>query len=555
MIKKLLFCLGVVGFTANLNAQVNDCLPNWQYRNAVNVSNSNSTPLLDHQVKLTFDSQTLITDGKLKMDGSDLRFQGACCIALCYWIESGMNTPTTTVWVKVDSVPAMGSTDIFMVYGNAAATSEANASCVFDLYDDFDNDQLNAFTEVCGVGTTTFASGQMSMSWSNDATIGSNATFPVGNVYTAEMDVVNASGSWPGLYWFKETASTGYGTLMGSGQVRISVSSEDPNFCQGHNWASAQLTYGSPVGQWTSTWVATGNILADFPSVGPISTTDVLHAKNEDLRLFIGGIDGGTGSMIVNSVRVRKYAVNAPTFNFGAEGANTTTVSFVQLNIDTTSICPMSETTLVASPNFASYLWSDGSMNDSLIVSAGGQYSVIGTDMTGCQTGDTVVVLVYTAPVAGFTSAVVAAAGNFTNASTGATTYFWDFGNGMTSIAQNPSNQYTVNDNYIACLIATSADGCADTICQSVVIGDVSIAENNLNKAVLAPNPVVNNLTLEIQLANSTSFIIVDELGRVVLNGVLNNGMNIIQTSKLNKGVYFLKWDVESTQAIRFVKN
>jgi gliding motility-associated-like protein len=53
---------------------------------------------------------------------------------------------------------------------------------------------------------------------------------------------------------------------------------------------------------------------------------------------------------------------------------------------------------------------------------------------------------------------------NFTNFSSGASTYEWNFGDGQTSTDVNPSNTYpSVEDTFVVQLIATSANGCKDT--------------------------------------------------------------------------------------------
>ncbi len=49
------------------------------------------------------------------------------------------------------------------------------------------------------------------------------------------------------------------------------------------------------------------------------------------------------------------------------------------------------------------------------------------------------------------------------------TSWSWNFGDGTTSTAQNPSHTYTANGTYNVCLISSNACG-ADTVCDSVVI-------------------------------------------------------------------------------------
>lgn len=56
----------------------------------------------------------------------------------------------------------------------------------------------------------------------------------------------------------------------------------------------------------------------------------------------------------------------------------------------------------------------------------------------------------------------------FTNQSTGAAHYRWDFGDGNTSAEVNPTYQYLRTGTYEVCLIAYTEFGCTDTACQQV---------------------------------------------------------------------------------------
>lgn len=58
----------------------------------------------------------------------------------------------------------------------------------------------------------------------------------------------------------------------------------------------------------------------------------------------------------------------------------------------------------------------------------------------------------------------------FTNATTNAVTYHWDFGDGGTSTQASPSHTYTSNGTYTVCLISTSSCGDSDTLCNSVTV-------------------------------------------------------------------------------------
>ncbi len=58
---------------------------------------------------------------------------------------------------------------------------------------------------------------------------------------------------------------------------------------------------------------------------------------------------------------------------------------------------------------------------------------------------------------------------DFTNLSSGATSYLWDFGDGNTSTSTNPTHTYAATGTYTACLIAIG--GCGnDTTCQTISV-------------------------------------------------------------------------------------
>lgn len=77
----------------------------------------------------------------------------------------------------------------------------------------------------------------------------------------------------------------------------------------------------------------------------------------------------------------------------------------------------------------------------------------------------------------------------FSNASTGAESYQWDFGDGTGSVQENPGHQYTQAGPYVVSLIA--ANGCgADTIALEVTVVLSSVKDSAENKLLfLYPNP------------------------------------------------------------------
>jgi len=66
---------------------------------------------------------------------------------------------------------------------------------------------------------------------------------------------------------------------------------------------------------------------------------------------------------------------------------------------------------------------------------------------------------------------------NFTNSSSGAASYYWDFGNGYTSILTNPSTSYTSTGTYTVKLVATSSTGAKDSTTLTITVYDVPLVK------------------------------------------------------------------------------
>jgi hypothetical protein len=114
-----------------------DWLPGWSYRRPISLSPA--TPVADYQVLVTLTTSTMGNPyANIKADGSDIRFTGSDGAALQdYWVESWDNTGTSQIWVEVT---ASGTSTIYMYNGNAAAGSTSDGDATFDFFDDFNGD-------------------------------------------------------------------------------------------------------------------------------------------------------------------------------------------------------------------------------------------------------------------------------------------------------------------------------------------------------------------------------------------------------------------------------
>lgn len=119
--------------TSTISITAQDCTPQqadiccpyvgWDYVQPIAITNN--TPLAtvaNLQTLLVLDTQTPISQGKMLPSGNDIRFvYESCGNYLDYYIENGINTTSTNIWVKMPSIPANGSITLYWYYGNNAA--------------------------------------------------------------------------------------------------------------------------------------------------------------------------------------------------------------------------------------------------------------------------------------------------------------------------------------------------------------------------------------------------------------------------------------------------
>ncbi len=172
------------------------------------------------------------------------------------------------------------------------------------------------------------------------------------------------------------------------------------------------------------------------------------------------------------------------------------TVSFNSVNVkaafQTGDVC-QGDTVFLSnnSTDAQSYLWT---LNDTItsnditpryVFDSVGTYKVklVATNPASCNKADSVekTFNVNPAPVANFTHAPIIPETNvpitFTNRSTGADLYNWNFGDNTGSSEMNPVHFYKRTGDYNVCLISSNKYGCSDTICRPVSADVLPLAD------------------------------------------------------------------------------
>ncbi len=167
-----------------------------------------------------------------------------------------------------------------------------------------------------------------------------------------------------------------------------------------------------------------------------------------------------------------------------------------------------------STPNATSFLWKfpggtpDTSIlkNPVVVYSTPGTYSVtlIAINSSGRDTfSRTNYIVVNTVPTAGFTTAANGLTVTFTNSSSGAVSYAWNFGDGDSSSLADPVHTYATDGTYTVTLSATNACG-TTTKTQTVTVTTLPVAG-----FTVSPNVGCAPLTVQFtntSSANATSF-------------------------------------------------
>ncbi|MGQ3130358.1 MAG: GEVED domain-containing protein [Flavobacteriales bacterium] len=307
-----------------------------------------------------------------------------------------------------------------------------------------------------------------------------------------------------------------------------------------------------------------GSFYADLAALQSGSAFDAASVSvdplfnNEDLHTCATALDAA-GEAVTLTLDIDGDTRNSSAPDIGADefmGAND-----VLLSNDYFEKCPSAALTFGATQfSGVTYTWAPGGGNTpNITVTAPGQYIVSAIGACGTFM-DTVTVVDKPAPVASFTAGTpVSLAVALNNTSSNAIGYLWDFGDGNTSTAENPSHIYASGNVYV---ITLTVYGECDTVTttQTVSVVASGLAEIEGGTLKLYPNPATDllNLAFENVADMQVNLSLLDAGGKTLQNSRLNIGNGTLHTmdiSRLAPGIYMLK--IHSDKGItscRFIK-
>jgi len=234
------------------------------------------------------------------------------------------------------------------------------------------------------------------------------------------------------------------------------------------------------------------SLLWEFGDGGSSSEQNPKHTYASGGTFTVKLTASGVGGMafVTNTVTIQEPVPN-PLADFSYSGH--------------TGYAPLTVTFTNLSQNAVSYSWDFGDgqtstqVNPDHLYSTGGTYNVTLTAKNSVNATDAITKSIVIAslpnPVADFSFAGANTFAprkvSFTNKSTGATSYLWEFGDGSTSTGTHPSHVYQSGGNYNVTLTARNANNAIDKITKNVSINDAP-TKMILTKVVVTKMPFTN---------------------------------------------------------------
>ncbi|MGE0560953.1 MAG: gliding motility-associated C-terminal domain-containing protein [Flavobacteriales bacterium] len=289
----------------------------------------------------------------------------------------------------------------------------------------------------------------------NSPTINLSLTTPQNQICTGNSIILTASGA-PNYTWFNNTTGT-----------NTSVQNAGSYYVIGYNncYRDSQSV----------------SITVINPPVISISSSDpdIEICLGETINLTASGSNNYLWNTSDTSSTITVNAANTYTVSSSNLcGTDTKSITINAgvvpiINITGDSILCNNEIIYLTAAGTGNVLWSNGSQNQTTSFNTGGQVYVIASNNCGSDTA------YHTIQSFGintsFTSDYVYGSDipvivNFNNTSSNATSYNWNFGDGSTSVLENPSHTYTANGEFNVILTASN-QYCEDSF-ETILIFD-----------------------------------------------------------------------------------
>jgi hypothetical protein len=141
-----LFLMVFIITTFLFSSPVSAWLDNYDYRMPIEINNTGNN-LTNYQYNFTIDTASLVSTGKMNVNGSDCRITNNTDVLQEFWNETPFNDSNTKIWVNATELGNITNTTHYIYYGKPGATDITNISAAFDFGDSFSIDTLERISE------------------------------------------------------------------------------------------------------------------------------------------------------------------------------------------------------------------------------------------------------------------------------------------------------------------------------------------------------------------------------------------------------------------------
>ncbi len=294
-------------------------------------------------------------------------------------------------------------------------------------------------------------------------TFSGTTTSPVGAYKLLNYVTANVSGN---IFPSSEISTLGVGNYEYFLRVIANGATTCPTVTSGTTGLTANCTTTPPL---TVTATSGANTICRGSSTSLTATA----AGGTSPYTYSWSPATGLSSTTVSNPTASPTVTTTYTVTVTATGGATATASrIITVTVPSATITPSGPTTFciggsvtLSAPAGQTYLWSNGSTNQTISVTVGGTYSVTAT-LSGCTATSSQSVTVNTAPSATITgSTSICAGGSTTLSAPAGLTYQWSNSSSSQSITVNAAGTYSVT---------TTQNGCTATSSVNVTIGNPS---------------------------------------------------------------------------------
>jgi gliding motility-associated-like protein len=506
--------------------------------------------------------------------GQNATVQATANTAVTYTWSTGVNTNTVSL-----NAAGIYTVDVSNTCGAASATVNVSLLSAPSIT------ATASQTAICNSGQSSVLSLTGSTGtylWSNGATTATTSV-SIPDVYTATVTTAGCGsattsvvvGALPSPSISVSAPTT---TICTGSQLVLTANSSEGNYLWSNGATTQTISTGSPFVSVTTTNSCGSASANQTLSIAPLPTVtitpgNILLCPGYTATLTATGSasnytwnTGATGSVIyANTPGVRTVSVSNVCGTTSAS-VMVTPLNFPPLTLTASSptVCPNELVTYSVTgggynlSGSVVYNWSNSTSNGSVVTGSGGTVTVSNTNVCGTYTTSIIVGInpvtadISANPVSGTSPLVV----TFTNNSTNASTWLWDFGNGAIANTQTVTNQvYTNSGSYTAYLTVTNGS-CMDV--DSVVIVVLEEEPTLYVPNAFTPNGDSINDIFRVGYTNIIQFnmIIFDRWGlKLFESSDINTGWDgKVNGNVICDGVYYYLIDATGIDEVKIKK-